>query len=276
MRKRGAWAIPGLVLLALGILLVTPACESRPIASATTGATTTAQTHPPTTVPAMPPTTASAVVRATVGESVQGRPIDVYSAGLGATRVLLIGGIHGDETGSDVALALIRYLKAHPSAIPRGVALDIIPVVNPDGEAADTRGNARQVDINRNFPSGNWSAKLRGGDGPSKGLSGGETAGSEPETRAILTCLERGYSLVIALHSQGGLIDFDGPGGEAIARRMSESSGLPVRHLAYQQQVTGSLGIFVPERYGIPVITVELEDSELSPRLRSALLHAAG
>ena len=51
-------------------------------------------------------------------------------------------------------------------------------------------------------------------------------------------------------------------------------SGLPVQHLDYQEYVTGSLGIYVPEAYGVPVITVELEDSVLFPGLRDALLTA--
>ena len=60
------------------------------------------------------------------------------------------------------------------------------------------------------------------------------------------------------------------------AEAMSDICGLPVRHMVHQQYVTGSLGIFVPERYGAPVITVELEGPELSPGLRKALLFAIG
>jgi predicted deacylase len=214
--------------------------------------------------------------REIIGRSLKGRAIEMFTAGEGPRRVIVLGDIHGDETGEEVARALLDYLKGHPEALPQDAVLAIIPVANPDGDAAGTRGNANGVDLNRNFPSRNWSADLAGGDGPAQGLTGGEAAGSEPETKALLNCLAEGCDLVISLHSYGGLIDFDGPGGEEVAQGMSGICGLPVRHMVYQQHVTGSLGIFVPERYGVPVITVELDGPDLSPGLRKALLLAIG
>ena len=189
--------------------------------------------------------------------------------------MVLIGGVHGDEAGGEVARRFLEYLRQHPRALAAGVGLTIIPSANPDGEAAGTRGNANGVDINRNFPSRNWSSVLQTGDAPAQGLTGGEAAGSEPETKALLACLAEGCDLVITLHSVGGLIDFDGPGASDLATRMSEVAGLPVSHMAHQGYVTGSVGTYVPERYGAPVITVELEGADLSPGLRAALLLAA-
>lgn len=221
-------------------------------------------------------TTSSAPVFAqeVIGKSVDGRPIEMFTAGEGLRRVIVLGDIHGDETGGDVARGLLDYLARHPEDLPEATELVIIPVANPDGEALGLRGNANMVDLNRNFPSRNWSAALGGGDTPAQGLTGGIAAGSEPETKALLACLAEGCDLVVSLHSYGGLIDFDGAGSEEIARRMSEICGLPVRHMVHQQYVTGSLGIYVPERYGAPVITVELDGTELSPGLRKALLFA--
>jgi predicted deacylase len=219
---------------------------------------------------------APSFARSIIGRSVEGRAIEMFTADEGARHVIVIGGIHGDEAGGAVAKEFLDYLERHPERLPEDTVLEVVPVANPDGELAGTRGNADGVDINRNFPSRNWSASLTAGDSPAQGLTGGETAGSEPETRALLARLEQGCDLVISLHSYGGIVDFDGPGGEEIAERMSTICGLPVRHMVHQQYVTGSLGIYVPERYGVPVITVELEGPGLSSTMREALLFAVG
>ncbi len=208
----------------------------------------------------------------TVGMSVNGRTIEVYAFGSGSWRVLIIGGVHGNEHGGPVARELVKYLEQHPEDVPGGVFLQIIPSANPDGEVAGTRSNARGVDINRNFPSQNWSSDLDPGAAPSKGLTGGISPGSEPETKAMLSVLDDGWDIVISLHSSGGIVDLDGEGGEAIAQRMSALSGFPVEGLSYQSYITGSMGVFLPERYQIPVITFELLSAELSDNIREALL----
>jgi predicted deacylase len=60
--------------------------------------------------------------------------------------VLVVGCIHGNETaGIAVADALERLS-------PNDLDLWVVPDLNPDGVAADTRQNAHHVDLNRNFP----------------------------------------------------------------------------------------------------------------------------
>jgi murein peptide amidase A len=82
-----------------------------------------------------------------LGHSTQGRPIPLIEAGdAGGTPVLVVGCIHGNEpAGIRVAQLLARQA-------PAGVHLWIVPVLNPDGRTRNTRGNARGVDLNRNFP----------------------------------------------------------------------------------------------------------------------------
>jgi murein peptide amidase A len=82
-----------------------------------------------------------------LGHSWQGRPIEAIEVGNPhGTRVVVVGEIHGDETGGiPVALALERL---HPSDLD----LWIVPELNPDGVALHTRKNAHGVDLNRNFP----------------------------------------------------------------------------------------------------------------------------
>jgi predicted deacylase len=88
----------------------------------------------------------STLVAATVGHSVQHRPIEVVHIAGSGPRVLVVGAIHGDEPAG---IAVVRALeRTHPRA-----ELWLVPVLNPDGLAAGTRGNAHGVDLNRNFPS---------------------------------------------------------------------------------------------------------------------------
>jgi len=83
----------------------------------------------------------------------QGHPLGIDIAWFGRrkpTRVLLhVSGIHGVEgfAGSAVQLALI----AQRPDLPRGCALILVHVLNPYGMAHLRRGNANNVDLNRNF-----------------------------------------------------------------------------------------------------------------------------
>ncbi len=200
-----------------------------------------------------------------IGRSVQGRPILLAEFGSGPRRILIIGGVHGNEFGTDVAERFAEYLRAEPSALPAGAAIDIVACLNPDGRARSTRSNARGVDLNRNLPASTWAPLVR------RGCTAGPRAGSEPETMALLVLLGRGYSRVITLHSAGGLIDYDGPGGRQLAGRISAAWHMPLVHLASQHDYSGTLGQYVPERYGVPVITVELLHPRLSPNALAGL-----
>ena len=211
-----------------------------------------------------------------IGRSLRGRPIVAARFGSGARHVLIVGGVHGDEAGTAVATKFAAYLARHPDAVPAGAQIDVIRCLNPDGYALHTRGNSRLVDLNRNLPTRNWRRRLKRGDpAASLGLSGGRRPGSEPETRALLAYLEGGFSAVVSLHSHAGIIDAGGPGGRTLARRMSRLCGLPMGHLSYQASITGSLGDYVPARYGVPIVTVELTSAKLGSGLRSALLVCA-
>src|SRR5438105_8802138 len=84
-----------------------------------------------------------------LGRSVDGRPIVAIETGDfdASKRVLVVGCIHGNEPAG-IAIAN-RLSRISP---PRELDLWIVPVLNPDGVAARTRGNADHVDLNRNFP----------------------------------------------------------------------------------------------------------------------------
>lgn len=126
------------------------------------------------------------VQTATIGDSVQGRPITVTQIGNGSRIALVvIGGIHGDEANTE---ALVRALMGQYVSVPELVSpeftLYFVPAMNPDGLAVGTRQNANQVDLNRNWPTDNWKADAARTREIVPG-SGGAEPGSEPEVQAI-------------------------------------------------------------------------------------------
>jgi protein MpaA len=134
------------------------------------------------------PLAEAATERQLVGRSVEGRAITAAQIGHpGGSRVaLVVGVIHGDErAGLRIARALKRLAARQPEGLA-GTQLWVITTVNPDGQRARTRKNARGVDLNRNFPY-RWH-----GDVPhSSGYYPGPRPASEPETRAVMAFAER-------------------------------------------------------------------------------------
>jgi murein peptide amidase A len=238
--------------------------------------TATASEDGGTVVSATAPVHVLALSSSVAGRSVRGRAVSVTSFGSGDRRMLLLGGVHGNEYGTPVARALESYLLAHPKALPAGARIDLVGCANPDGFAARTRANARRVDLNRNLPTRNWRRRLDPRDASSLlGLTGGRSPGSEPETRAVLGLLAGGYDVVVSLHSRAAVLDCIGPGAKALGRRMSALCGLPLGTVWYDPYITGSLGRYVPEKYRIPIVTVELRSARMDSGMRSALLEAA-
>ena len=149
-----------------------------------------------------------------LGRSWQGRTIDVVEVGNpSGTRVLVVGSIHGNETGGiAVAHALERLA-------PRAVDLWVIPDLNPDGVAAGTRQNAHHVDLNRNFP---WHWRRMSGV-----YESGPRPLSEREARLAHALILRLHPhLTIWFHQHLDMVWASG-GDRRIEKVFARVSGLP-------------------------------------------------
>lgn len=142
-----------------------------------------------------------------IGNSVRGRPITAYSFGSGASVIMFTGGMHGSEpSGYATMQSWVQYLQAYGDVVPAGKRVVIVPNTNPDGIAAGTRYNSRNVNIGRNFPTANWSAAIQNANGTE--LTGGGTApGSEPEAVALIALTRQlRPRLEVSFHAQGRMV----------------------------------------------------------------------
>jgi murein peptide amidase A len=159
----------------------------------------------------------------TIGHSVDGRPIKAFVIGdpRRPRPVLVVGCIHGDETAG---IAVARRLVGQPATA--STAFWIVPDLNPDGVALDTRQNAHGVDLNRNFPF-RWLPLHARGEAQYQG----PRPLSEPESRAIYNLITRlSPRLSIWFHQPLGVTDLSG-GDPRVERQFARLAGLPVRQL---------------------------------------------
>lgn len=203
------------------------------------------------TIPSPPPAKLITPKYLTLGKTVRGRDITAIIYGSGEKRVLIFAGIHGDEQHTTV-LARALAVNINAETLPPNLTVVVVPDVNPDGLMLKTRVNANGVDINRNFPSKTWRAEY-----VEQRHYPGVKPSSEPETRAVLSLLER-YPphLVITLHAALGCVNWDGPGGSQ-AQTIASVNGYPLcASLGYE--TPGSLGLLTGIDQQIPTVTIEL------------------
>jgi len=194
----------------------------------------------------------------TVARSIQDRPIEHYRFGSGKLSVLLLGGVHGNESeGFLFAERLINEIHSNSIVIDERVSLHISPRVNPDGCAVLRRTNQNNVDLNRNLPTKDWS-----GEFTDVRYYPGRSAGSEIETDATLKLIETcDPALIVSLHSyEIPMINFNGP-CEELAHAMAEKNGLPPKgDIGYP--TPGSLGTYTGWERNLPTITLEIVRGE--------------
>lgn len=206
----------------------------------------------------------AAQLQASEGRSVKGREIytrDVLPVAP-HLRVLVVGGIHGDELSS--ASVVLHWIRIAQNS-PERVHWRFVPALNPDGlfDKPARRMNANGVDLNRNFPTPNWEREAsyywekRTRRDPRRWP--GKQPLSEPESRYLHEEMQRFKpNLIVSIHAPYGVLDFDGP-------------SVPPRKLGrlFLDQVgifPGSLGNYGGVHKGMPVVTIELPSALLTPR----------
>jgi murein peptide amidase A len=196
--------------------------------------------------------------RSVKGQTLWVRDLPVPDAKL---RVLVVGGIHGDELSS-AALALHWIPLA--KEIPAQTHWRFIPLLNPDGllTSPARRTNANGVDLNRNFPTPQWDKEApiyweqkvnrdpRRWPGP-KPLS-------EPESRYLHEEMERFKpDMIVSIHAPYGVLDFDGP--------TTPPAKLGRLYLDQVGIFPGSLGNYGGIHKRMPVVTIELPSAFRTP-----------
>ena len=214
------------------------------------------------TIAARSTLTSGGVEVQTIGQSVQGRQIEALTIGRGRRTAVVIGGIHtGMESETvDLVTGLLWELVAHPLSLPAGTRLIFIPNANPDGYANDSRTNANDVDLNRNFPAGDWTEFAMHGE---LDVYGGEAALSEPEAEALYNFLaELEPDFVLSFHGYAGVIQHNNaPGAESLGVAFGEAAGYETLDEWPFYEVTGEL-IEALGDLGIPAADVELLEAD--------------
>jgi protein MpaA len=189
--------------------------------------------------------------RRVIATSVDGREIVArhYGALDAPVQIVAIGQMHGSEPGGQ---NVIRALTG--TSIPDGVGLWLIVTMNPDGDHAGHRTNARGVDLNRNFPV-QWRRAGRGTP-----FWSGPRAASEPETRGLLRFLSRVRpTAVLSYHQAFDVVDIGHPRSAAAGRHLADWMGELARPVPCSGPCYGTLTQWVDEQLGAIAITVELD-----------------
>ena len=230
-----------------------------------------------------------------IGASALGNDIPLLKLGRGSRAVLWVGGVHAREVAASAWLMLVAedYANAYANKLQYGgvsaetaqrlldtFTVYIVPMANPDGVDVATAGgpanvkvddratwknNANGVDINRNFPF-DWENAGDGAEAENLLYFKGYSAGSEPETKALMDlCESVPFEHMVSCHMSGQIIywrdEKNGaiPGDETLARTVAAVTGYemqPPTASAYEGWAGGFENWF-RHKYGRPGLCLE-------------------
>jgi len=187
----------------------------------------------------------------TFGHSPLTLPIQAYRFSNGGAKVLILGGVHGDEI--EGVIAAHGLLNEFTQSFPYQLDLTLVPAFNIDGVLHRTRTNSRGVDLNRNLPTKDWSPEVK-----TVRYHPGPFAGSEPENRALAQFIEtESPQFILSLHSWHPVLNVNGDclkEAECLARwtgyKIDADIGYPT---------PGCLGTYAGLERGSPTLTYEIE-----------------
>lgn len=207
----------------------------------------------------------------TIGYSAESRAITAYTFGSGSTVILYTGTIHGNELGAKLLLEdWIDELEANAEKIPANRKIVIVPALNPDGVAKNSRYNAHTVDLNRNFDTSDWQKDIVTPTNEPLTGGGGSSPLSEPESKAIasLTSSLR-PRLTMSFHGVAGyVIGNQGGDSAALAAQYASLTGYSNQtgqsDSAFSYEITGTYDDWIKEELGQASVLVELNSNTYS------------
>lgn len=207
-------------------------------------------------------------ITTTIGYSKDGRAIVAYIFGTGSKTILYTGAIHGNELSSKYLMdAWINELEVNARTIPTDKKIIVVPVINPDGVAANRRNNSNNIDLNRNFDTSDWQTDIVSPSNQPIAGGGGASSMSEPETKAI--------AAYTALLRPRLTMSFHGSAAYAIGNQAGDSASLAATYAsmtgytnqtgnssnAFGYVITGTYDDWIAERLGLPSVLIELASS---------------
>ncbi|HEY3267506.1 MAG TPA: M14 family zinc carboxypeptidase [Armatimonadota bacterium] len=185
-----------------------------------------------------------------LGRSVLGAEILCYRLGEGPETTLFLGSHHGNEPHGPVMVRRLMELLDGDASLLADRAAVFVPTLNPDGLSANTRRNARGVDLNRNLPTRDWQPYAGEDD-----YAPGPAPASEPETRALVALVESVAPIkIVTIHAPLHCVNWNGLSRDEAA--LLPSAGL--RRVLWEGRpavCVEELGAAMAERNGYPLLS---------------------